>query len=170
MNGKTKLAFSLAIVLALVVGIGIGSYAASGYGTSSDPLVTLSYLTDKLTPEIMAQVDEQLSDKQSELEKKFTELLEAQDSIKSDTYSVVTLSSGQTLSGKVGCEIMLRIGTATCEAQYTPGLIDASTGGSIDDGASLTTNHLYMVTIDGHGIKATASTVKVLVRGEYTIK
>ena len=170
MNKKTKLTFTFALILAFVVGIGIGSYAASGYGTSSDPLVTLSYLTDKLTPEIMEKLESQLSEKETELEKKFTQLLEEQSSVKSDTYSVVTLSSGQTLSGKVGCEMMLRIGTANCAAQYSPGLIDASTGGSISNGAALTINHLYIVTIEGHGLKATASSVKVLVRGEYTIK
>ena len=90
--------------------------------------------------------------------------------MKSETYSVVTLSSGQKLIGSVGCEIILRIGSANCIAQYTPGLIDVSSGGSINNGAGLTVNHLYMVTIADHGIVASASGVKVLVRGEYKLQ
>ena len=31
-------------------------------------------------------------------------------------------------------------------------------------------NHLYMMTIEGRGVKAGSGTVKVLVRGSYTIK
>lgn len=169
MNKKTMTIFTLSVVFALILGIGIGGYAASGYGTSSDPLVTLSYLTDKLTPDIMAKLDKQIADKEAQLTKKFTDLLAASGSVKSDTYSVVTLSNGQTLSGKVGCEIMLRVGTATCVAQNTPGLIDSSSGNSINSGAALTMNHMYIVSIDGHGVRATASSVKVLVRGEYSI-
>ena len=42
MKDKSKLVFTLSVVLALVLGIGIGGYAASGYGSQSDPLVTLS--------------------------------------------------------------------------------------------------------------------------------
>lgn len=170
MNGKSRIVTILSLILALVLGIGIGSYAASGYGSSSDPLVTLSYLTDTLTPALMEKVDKRLDERESALLKEFTELLKGQSSVKSDTYSVVTLSNGQKLIGSVGCEIMLRIGTANCTAQYTPGLIDASSGGSINNGAALTVNHLYMVTIDGHGITATSSGVKVLVRGEYSIQ
>ena len=170
MNGKTRITVILSLILALVLGIGIGSYAASGYGTSSDPLVTLSYLDETLTPAILEKVDQRLSERESALTKSFTGLLAAQSTVKSETYSVVTLSSGQKLIGSVGCEIMLRIGAANCSAQYTPGLIDASSGGSINNGAALTANHLYMVTIAGHGITAASSGVKVLVRGEYTIQ
>ena len=42
-------------------------------------------------------------------------------------------------------------------------------GGSLDSGGRLEKNHLYLVTIEGGGLKATASTVKVLARGSYTI-
>jgi len=170
MNGKSRIVIVLSLVLALVLGIGIGSYAANGYGTQSDPLITLSYLDETLTPQIIAKVEKMLNERESNMVKEFNELLSSQGTVNSDTYSVVTLNNGQKLIGKVGCEIMLRIGTASCTAQYTPGLIDASTGGSINNGAALTVNHLYMVTIADHGITATSSGVKVLVRGEYTIK
>ena len=36
-------------------------------------------------------------------------------------------------------------------------------------GAALVQNHLYMMTVEGRGVKATAATTKLLVRGSYTI-
>lgn len=87
----------------------------------------------------------------------------------SASYSVVTLTSGQTLALGVGCEVMLRVGTATLAANTDPGLIDVSTGGTLNNGGALTANHLYMSTIADRTVQATAATVKLLVRGEYTV-
>ena len=64
---------------------------------------------------------------------------------------------------------MLRIGTASCVSPSNPGLIDETSGGTLNNSGALVQNHLYMMTIEGRGVKATAATVKVLVRGGYTI-
>lgn len=73
----------------------------------------------------------------------------------SASYSVVTLTSGQTLALGVGCEVMLRVGTATLAANTDPGLIDVSTGGTLNNGGALTANHLYMATIADRTVQAT---------------
>ena len=86
-----------------------------------------------------------------------------------DTFTVVTLSNGQTLTGGIGCEVMLRVGTAVCVSPSSPGLIDESSAATLNNSGALVTNHLYMMTIEGRGVKATAATVKLLVRGSYTI-
>ena len=88
----------------------------------------------------------------------------------SSVFSVVTLSSGQTLVGDVGCEIMLRIGSATCGSDGSTGLIDVTDGSTLSDGENLVTTHLYMVTISTRSVTATAGTTKLLVRGPYTIQ
>ena len=88
----------------------------------------------------------------------------------SASYTLVTLTSGQTLALDVGCEVMLRIGTATVKAATSPALVDISTGGTIENGTSLTKNHLYMSTIADRTITPTAATVKLLVRGGYSVK
>ena len=163
MKDKSKLVFTLSVVLALVLGIGIGGYAASGYGSQSDPLVTLSYLTDELTPQIMDQVQDMIDQKAGELGGEAP-------SGAGETYRLLTLTSGQRVVGGVGCEILLRVGTAECVADDSPGLVDLSSTGSINSGDTLETNHLYMVTIEGHGFEATAQTVKILVRGDYTVE
>lgn len=151
-----KLITILSIALAVVVIAGVGAYAATSFGTSSDPLITLSYLEQTLTPQLLEQFGE-------ELEAALAEKGEA------DTYTVVTLTNGQKLTGEVGCEILLRIGTASVSADDVPGLVDTTDASSLNNGSALKTNHLYMVTIAGNGIKATAATVKVIVRGSYTI-
>lgn len=169
MTKKTKFTFTLSIILALAMGIGIGGYAATSYGTESDPLVTLSYLTDTLSPEVMEALEEQLDLSETEIAAKFVELVAAQDGMVSDTYHVVSLGSGQTLKGSAGCEIMLRIGSVTASGSSEPALIDTTTGSSVSAGTSLEENHLYLVTIADNGVKATSSGTKILVRGEYSI-
>lgn len=160
-----KLTVILALILAVMIIAGVSAYAATNFGTASDPLVALSYITDTLTPSLMESFRQELDSAATSLEA----MLNGQGG-DAESYKVVTLSNGQRIVGDVGCEIMLRIGTAKCYAQYSPGLVDVTTSGSINNGAGLTANHLYMVTIEGHGITATAATVKVLVRGSYTVE
>ena len=91
------------------------------------------------------------------------------DEFDNSDYSVVTLTSGQTLVGDIGCEVMLRVGSAVCVAPSSPGLIDETTAGTLNNGGALVQNHLYMMTIEGRGVQATAATTKLLVRGSYTV-
>ena len=82
---------------------------------------------------------------------------------------MVTLTNGQTLIGDIGCEVMLRVGSAVCVTPSSPGLINETDGTVLNNGGALVTNHLYMMTIEGRGVKATAATTKVLVRGTYKV-
>ena len=85
------------------------------------------------------------------------------------TYTVVVLKKDQQLKMEVGCEVLLREGTAQCVSPSSPGLIDTTTGATINNGSALEVNHLYMSTITERGVKAAADNTKVLVRGGYTI-
>ena len=169
-----------AAALALVC-VCAGVALAAGEGSQSDPLITLSYLTQTATPSILSQVDEQTQTYHDQLVDELTRLvqdysgkmdtaLQGIDAKKTSSYHVVSLKKGQTLRMEVGCEVMLRIGTAQCVASATPGLIDTTTGTELNNGGDLTVNHLYMATIADRAVTATANTVKVLVRGGYTIK
>ena len=65
---------------------------------------------------------------------------------------------------------MLRVGTAACVSPSSPGLIDETAATTLNNGGALVQNHLYMMTIEGRGVRATAATTtKLLVRGSYTI-
>ena len=134
-------------------------------GSASDPLVTLSYLNETFLGQVMTQVDQKIAARNSQL----LQQSGGTGSTSSAEFTVVTLSSGQTLTGDIGCEVMLRIGSASCVSPSNPGLIDETTAATLNNGSALSVNHLYMMTIEGRGVKAGAATTKLLVRGSYTI-
>ena len=49
-----------------------------------------------------------------------------------------------------------------------PRLADSTDGSTLASGGALQPNHLYLITADGRGLKATADAT-VMVRGSYTI-
>ncbi len=132
---------------------------AAEAGSAGDPLVTLSYLNETFFNDVMARVDQKIAQRTGQ----------AGGSSSSASFTVVTLSQGQTLTGDIGCEVMLRVGSASCVSPSDPGLIDETTAETLSDGGALIQNHLYMMTIEGRGVRATAATTKVLARGSYTI-
>lgn len=157
---KKKIITVLAAVVILAVGVGVGAYAASNFGTQADPLVAKSYLDQTVTPKLQAEFQSKLDEQ--------VQLMEQQIASSSTglNFTAVTLTNGQTLKGSAGCEIILRSGTAA--ASGSSGLSDVTDGKLITSGASLTANHLCMVATQGDGVKANAS-VTLLVRGAYSI-
>ena len=155
---KWKVIILLIVVAVLAAGAGV--YAATNYGTQSDPLVTVSYLTDTLEPSIMGDFDNHLAAAMEQLEFAFEQEMAGAAGV----FEVVSLSSGQTLSGNAGCEILFRSGSASAVGA----LLDVSAGASVSSGTSLTANHLYMTSVSGDGLKAGGS-VTLLVRGVFTI-
>lgn len=148
------------VVAVAALSAGIGAYAATNYGTQSDPLITLSYLNDTLSPSLRGDFDSQLGAAMEQLERNFT----ADIAGATGTFKVVTLTTGETLSASAGCEILYRSGSAAAVGT----LVDVSAGSSVSGGASLTANHLYMASAQGDGVKASGS-VTLLARGTYTI-
>lgn len=156
---------------------------AAEAGSQGDPLVTLSYLNDTFLGQLLGKVDEKIAQRDQEILREVEksvdaateEVLDAVDgadtagNASAAVYQEVTLSAGQVLYGSAGCEVMLRGGSATCVSagKSTPGLVDITGGGTINDGTALQTNHLYTMTAD-RGVKA-ADAVTLLVRGSYTI-
>ena len=137
-------------------------------GSGNDPLVTLSYLKETFMEDVLKKVDDKINTRNSQIARQLEGEITGGSGVAS-TFTVVTLTQGQTLTGDIGCEVMLRVGSAVCVAPSAPGLIDESTAGTLAGGAALAQNHLYMMTIEGRGVKATAATTKLLVRGGYSI-
>ena len=153
------------------------AYAANtGAGSQSDPLVTLSYLNGTYTKQVRDMVDQAVSERRAEMEQSLKDILAgngggaALPSTGGSTFTVVTLAQGQSLVGDVGCEVMLRVGSALCGSEDSVGLIDTTSGSVLGNGQALAANHLYMVTISTRRVTATAPTVKVLARGPYSIQ
>ena len=159
---KWKIALA-AVCVCFVITV---AYAANA-GSQTDPLVTKSYLDGPFMKQVQTLVDQTVDARKAELEKAAGQ---NGGTANGNVFSVVTLSQGQTLVGDVGCEVMLRVGTAVCGTSDSVGLIDTTTGANLGNGKSLVTNHLYMVTISTRTVTATAGTVKVLARGPYTVR
>ena len=162
---KNKWALRLAALMLISCLAMTGVSLAVEPGSASDPLVTLSYLNETFLGQIMTQVDQKIAARNSQL----LQHSGGTGSASSTEFTVVTLSKGQTLTGDIGCEVMLRIGSASCVSPSNPGLIDETTAAALNNGGALAVNHLYMMTIEGRGVKAGAATTKLLVRGTYTI-
>ena len=86
---------------------------AAEVGSSDDPLVTLSYLNDTFLNTIMQKVDQKIAARNSQIVQQTGGQI-AGGSSTASTFTVVTLSSGQVFKGDIGCEVMLRVGSAVC--------------------------------------------------------
>ena len=170
---KTVRIVLIVLAAALVLSVAaLAVNAAASAGSEDDPLVTLNYINDVFLPYVTDLFRKDLEEKETNLRETLEERVSALEGAGlgggGTRYVVETLEKGQTLICQRGAELMLRIGRATVKAGSTPGLVDTATTGNLNDGEELAVNHLYMVTINDHGIRA-EETVKILVRGEYTI-
>ena len=175
---KRKIAIGIVFLAAVTFISSVSIMSFATLGTQDDPLVTLSYLTDIFK----TQVVNEIKSTEQTMTQKFNSQISALESqlqagqggatattpSSSSVFSVVTLSNGQSLTCSVGVEIMLRIGTANGTGT-APALVNYTDGTTLSSGSALKTNNMYLVTIEGNGIKATAETVRVLVRGNYKI-
>lgn len=177
----------LTLLLASLTILTITVAATGTAGSSSNPLVTLSYLNEVFLPELLTRAEEKLDARAETASQELSAQVDADiarleekygtpapdegaaaDTV--DSFVVVTMTSGQVLYGEIGCEVMLRVGSAVAVSPSSPGLIDSTDASILESGKSLVKNHLYMMTIGERGVKATAATTKVLVRGTYEIK
>jgi len=174
---KRKIVIGILVVATITLIYGAGVIAAASPGSQTDPFISLSYLTDVFRPQVAAEIKKAEEDLTAKFEARIAALeLELQSgqggsSTTSDTtdrFHVVTLSRGQSLTCSVGAEIILRIGTANGFGS-APALVNTTTGTTLADGSALAVNNAYIVTIEGNGIRATADTVRVMVRGSYRI-
>jgi len=168
----------------LVLVVGVLSLTLAVQGSENDPLVTLGYLTERFLPQVVEQVEIKAAERDAALEGKIQEMIDAHaaaidekmdqvavegGSTDTGNFSVVTMAAGQKLIFEAGGEVLLRGGKATCVSSSAPGLIDMTGGETLADSRELLTNHLYLASIDGRGIKA-ATDATVLVRGNYILE
>jgi hypothetical protein len=183
MKRREKLLTVAAAVFVVAALTSLTIFAATNSGTQSDPLITLSYLNEKFAPQIKSDLAGELAAAGYELTKKFDAAVASgapaapatgsapqtpPEGGGADVFSVVTLADGQTVKCSIGTEVLLRVGTASAVGE-TPGLVDSTAGLTLAPAKALEKNHLYMVTIESNGFKATSDVVKVMVRGDYTI-
>lgn len=155
MNKKIKkigLSMSIGIIL-----IG-SSIVFSEPGSEKDPLVTLSYVEDK-----MENMKEYIDVKIKNL---------SQGGSSPNEFEVVELKKNEKLIAKSGTEIILRGGQSTAYGVgIDRGLSDVTKGVDIDNEKTLlpTNHHLIVPRDDGRGVQAKTESI-FMVRGKYEIK
>ena len=142
-----------ALVLTTLAGAAL---AAGTQGTQSDPLVTLSYLNEKLLPDILKQMDQKVEKGTEELREELKESGQA-------VFRSAEVDKGKTVTLAAGTQFLLRSGAASC----TDGLIDLTTGEGV--WGELALNHLYIATGDGLKVSVVEKAT-VMVLGSDTVK
>ena len=179
---KKNLRTLACLLLAATVLTAFAALAGSGAGSQGDPLVTLSYLNDTFLGQVLEKVDKSLDSRGAQLQLELDQQIAQREQAlreqlagsgapvgSSAAYTVLSLLAGQTLSGEAGCEVLLRSGSAECVADSAsvPGMVDTTSGGSINGGSALQLTHLYLMPAPA-SIRA-VSGATVLVRGSYTV-
>ena len=182
------------IVSLVIIAAAFGIFAiAVDYGTQSDPLVSLSYITDVFKPDLLNQAkkvsestakttNSNISSYEARVDKKVNEFVDrntatvtstmidqiaskvAQPNVKqSAPFNTLDLAKGKSLTLTEGCEVLVRSGTVSCKAGN---LVDTTTGGALTAGGSVANNHLY-ITADSVTLSVKENAA-ILVKGQYS--
>ena len=124
---------------------------ASGAG-SSDPLVSLSYLTGLFSSSVNESVDTKLTNSDTELRSDLQQQVGAMEAAVSaaagqnfaPTPTEANLKAGDILTGPTGLSVVHLAGTVRMELD-SGSVVDVSTGKEISSGTLLTANHRYLV-------------------------
>ena len=166
MNKKFKIIVAVAVLSVTSL------YAAdSKIGTDSDPLVTKSYVDQKIAlvsgggnSDLEARLSAQ-EDLISVLSQEIATLKEAG----SSSFEIVKVPAGSSIYGKQGSEMIIRSGDGTIVASSAGGVQDVTDGVDLAGGVKAPNNNLLIIPReDGRGIMANKAMV-VMVRGGYTI-
>ena len=153
---KSKLIAGIEIfVVTAAVFAGVTAFGAAG--TQDDPLVSKSYVDDKIN-----QVLEIVNGGSVSTDGTIAPA--------GGSYQPVYASVGQVVLGGEGTEMILRSGKANIYIEGVDGLVDATTGKNLTTGDAATSNHIMIVPRDdGRGVKVTEA-AWFLIKGDYTIK
>ena len=120
------------------------------YGTEKDPVVTVSYLNEKLA-QLKNTGGAGMASTGSEMK-------------------LVELKAGDRIIAAAGSELILRSGEATAIATDLGGLSDLTKGKDIKHAGEVQRDHLLLIPrSDGRGLLAKTGAL-VLVRGSYSVK
>ena len=159
MKRKLLVVLPLCILMAATVWV----FAA---GSTDDPLISLSYLTDTFLKKLDRSIDDQL-DRSDET---ILEALEAGESVVdvAATWQETRLKRGDTLLGNTGTNVLMLAGGA--QVFYDAGaVVDVSAGTEVPSGSVLVAGHRYMVAEDtAASFMVTSKTAVLDYQGNYS--
>ncbi|MDO7786893.1 hypothetical protein [Desulforamulus aquiferis] len=138
---------ALLTLIALLAFKGLAGAGQGDPGSSTDPLVTQSY--------VQKYVDDKIKQQTSQ---------------NTGGWEVITVQAGQTFAGHGGTEFVLRSGKAVAVDPSTSGILNMTSGGNVLANQAVPANHLLMVPrADGRGFTATTQVI-IMCKGGFDIQ
>jgi hypothetical protein len=187
---KKKVVYPVFMALLFMLAAIVMVQAAGTPGSSSDPLVTKSYV-DQQIAQLSARIGSgggsggtvnssavsQLQTDVGDLTRFVIDALTDIENIKGrlatieSGFSIVQMSKGQKLILGSGSDFILRSGQATAIKGESGTLVDASAGVDLLDGANVPVQHLVITPKgDGRGIIIKSATAYLIIRGSYSVQ
>jgi len=163
---KMKIYTGIAVIAVIILISGTSILATASPATSTDPLISLSYLTRVFRPAVDTHVTSQVNSVINRVNSRATEVENRINSMathRSQTFVVVNLNNSNTYDLPAGTEVMLRSGSATIQTGSGITALTNITTGNEQTGA-MTPNNMYLAAQAGR-IQATANSTVILVRG-----
>lgn len=122
-------------------------------GDSSDPLVTLTYITDVLLPDVDARIERKVNE------------------VQSSTFKLINVDAGDVIYGEMGTELMVRSGGATIIAgKNGGGIADLTSGSDLAGDTYVSLNHhLLIPRSDSRGLYFVTDSI-IMVKGKYSLR
>ena len=158
---RTKVILILTLIM-MAVSV-VVAFAAPG--DSSDPLITLSYITETLVPEIDSKIDQEVIKRVDTAMKNHNSNEDG-----SSAFVLVNVKANQKIIGDEGTEFVVRTGDGTILATKNGGVADLTIGTDLPNGNAIPLNHhLLSPRDDSRGLHFSTNGI-VMVKGKYTIK
>ncbi len=167
MNKKAKYIYC-GLLTAMVFGIGVNHVSLSAAnvspGSSADPLVSKSYVDEKIS-ELLGVLSTSGGYNTGDSANSASQT-------NADTYTPVSAQSGQIILGGEGTEIILRSGSAVGYCEGENGIANVTIGADIGNGTIVGKNNLLIVPRnDGRGVKVSGNgEAWFLIKGSYEIR
>ena len=141
---------AITMLVALIVGFAaLAQGAGTSAGTSSDPLVTLSYVDETFRADLLEDVQEMLDSKEAAYQQQLQYMVTAfanqlapqypTPSVES-SWATYMLSAGDQLPLYPGQQVLVIAGSGSVSENM---IVDTTAGKSLTAGNELTENHLY---------------------------
>ncbi len=160
----------LIITVVLIFALTTVIFAAPG--DTSDPIVVLSYLNDRLTSLIKDYGLEDIKEIKNQIGKLSENSPSAGGSSgtgTSSTLEIVEINAGEKIIGGAGTELILRGGKATVVGSELGGLTNITLGKDFVSGMDVVANNLLIVPRDdGRGVYTNSYAI-FMVRGSYEV-
>lgn len=148
-RNKTSFSWIIALVLVITCAGAVALTAIGANSTSTDPLVSLSYLNsifkEQLLGDVQNTVNAEVSSLEAELYQNIYHALNSHGSYGNEapTHETATFTEGMTFQIPAGADFLLISGKTSPKES---GLTDSTLGESVAVGTPLVENHLYIAT------------------------